>query len=236
MTSDDRPAYEQVKSWIRDHIASGRWRPGDSVPSETALTERFSVSRMTVNRALRELAAEGLVTRVKGSGTRVAQLHRISSRLVIRDIHDEVAERGHVHTTRVIRVAREKASTEVARSLKLAHGAKVFHSVMVHLEDGVPIQYEDRYVNPSAAPGYLDADFTRTSPTSHLLEHAPVTEASYAIEACLPTADEARALEMPITEPCLVMMRRTVSGAHVASVARQLYPASRYSFNGNFQA
>lgn len=236
MTSDDRPAYEQVKSWIRDHIASGRWRPGDAVPSEATLTERFSVSRMTANRALRELAAEGLVTRVQGSGTRVAQLHRISSRLVIRDIHDEVAERGHVHTTRVIRVEREKASAEVAQSLKLARGAKVFHSVMVHLEDGVPIQYEDRYVNPSAAPGYLDADFTRTSPTSHLLEHAPVTEASYAIEACLPTPEEARALEMPISEPCLVMMRRTVSGAHVASVARQLYPASRYSFNGNFQA
>jgi GntR family histidine utilization transcriptional repressor len=63
---------------------------------------------MTVNRALRELAAEGLVTRVQGSGTRVAELHRISSRLTIRDIHEEVAERGHVHTTRVVLVAQPK--------------------------------------------------------------------------------------------------------------------------------
>jgi GntR family histidine utilization transcriptional repressor len=236
MANDERPAYEQVKDWIRQHIASGEWRPGDVVPSEAALIERFSISRMTANRALRELAAEGMVTRVQGSGTRVAQLHRISSQLVIRDIHEEVAERGHVHSTRVLTVVEEKATPALAESLGLKKGARVFHSVLVHLENGVPIQYEDRYVNPRAAPDYLRTDFTRESPTLHLLEHAPLTEASYTIEACLPGAEEAKALEIRTTDPCLVMMRRTVSGAHVASVARQLYPGTRYSFSGKFQA
>lgn len=236
MARDERPAYEQVKGWIRQHIASGAWKPGDPVPSEAALMERFAISRMTANRALRELATEGLVTRVQGSGTRVAQLHRISSQLVIRDIHEEMAERGHVHSTRVLRVAQEKAGAQLAESLGLRKGAPVFHTVLVHLENGVPIQYEDRYVNPEAAPGYLDTDFERVSPTSHLLEHAPLTEASYTIEATLPTEDEAHALEIQAGEPCLVMMRRTVSGVRVASVARQLYPGTRYSFSGQFQA
>ena len=236
MAKDERPAYEQVKGWIRQHIASGEWKPGDVVPSEAALMDRFAISRMTANRALRELATEGLVTRVQGSGTRVAQLHRISSQLVIRDIHEEVAERGHVHTTRVIKVAQEKAEGALAESLGLKRGARVFHSVLVHLENGVPIQYEDRYVNPQAAPAYLESDFTRVSPTLHLLEHAPLTEASYTIEACLPSAEEAKALDIRMSEPCLVMMRRTVSGANVASVARQLYPGTRYSFSGQFQA
>jgi GntR family histidine utilization transcriptional repressor len=236
MGKNDLPAYEQVKAWIRQHIASGEWKPGDPVPSEAALIERFGVSRMTAHRALRELAAEGLVTRVQGSGTRVAQLHRISSQLVIRDVHEEVVERGHVHTTRVLLVAEEKASAELAGTLALRKGARVFHSVMVHLENGVPIQYEDRYVNPAAAPEYLATDFTQTSPTLHLLQHAPLTEASYAIEACLPNEVEARELEIRRTDPCLVMMRRTVSGAHVASVARLVYPGTRYSFAGQFQA
>ena len=230
------PAYEQVKAYVRARISSGEWKPHDPVPSEAALMERFSISRMTANRALRELATEGLVTRVQGSGTRVAQLHRISSQLVIRDIHEEVTERGHVHGTRVLTVAQEKAGPEVAASLKLRKGARVFHSVLVHLENGVPIQYEDRYVNPQAAPDYLATDFTRESPTLHLLRHAPLTEASYSIEACLPTAAEAKALDIRTTEPCLVMMRRTVSGANVASIARQLYPGTRYSFSGEFQA
>ncbi|HSV80070.1 MAG TPA: histidine utilization repressor [Ramlibacter sp.] len=236
MAKDERPAYEQVKGWIRQHIASGQWKPGDPVPSESALMEQFEISRMTANRALRELASEGLVTRVQGSGTRVAQLHRISSQLVIRDIHEEMAERGHVHSTRVLKVAEETAGPEVADSLGLRKGASVFHTVLVHLENGLPIQYEDRYVNPEAAPRYLTTDFTRVSPTSHLLEHAPLTEASYTIEACLPTPEEARALGIKTSEPCLAMMRRTVSGANVASTARQLYPGSRYSFSGNFQA
>lgn len=230
------PAYGQVKGFIKSRISSGEWKPGDPVPSEAALIAQFGISRMTVNRALRELAAEGLVTRVQGSGTRVAQLHRISSRLTIRDIHEEVTERGHVHTTQVLLVAQERAGAALARSLKLRSGARVFHTVLIHLENSVPIQYEDRYVNPAAAPDYLETDFSHISPTLHLLQHAPLTEASYSIEACLPTADEAKHLGIRRSESCLAMMRRTVSGANVASVARLVYPGTRYSFAGQFQA
>ena len=225
------PAYEQVKAFVQGHISRGDWKPGAPVPSESALMAQFGISRMTVNRALRELAAQGLVTRVQGSGTRVAELHRIASTLTIRDLHEEVTERGHLHSTRVLRVGAEKASAEVARNLGLRSGARVFHSVLVHLENGVPIQFEDRHVNPAAAPGYLQTDFTQTTPTHHLL-----ADARYSLEACLPTAEEAQALGIARNEPCLAMWRRTVSGAHVASVARQVYPGSRYSFTGQFQA
>jgi GntR family histidine utilization transcriptional repressor len=236
MKKGEVPAYEQVKAFIKQRIGSGEWRPGDPVPSEAALMQQFGISRMTVNRALRELAGDGLVTRVQGSGTTVAHLHRISSKLTIRDIHEEVAERGHVHTTRVLHTAREKAAGKLALSLGVRSGAAVFHSVLVHMENGVPIQYEDRYVNPAAAPRYLETDFAQTSPTLHLLQHAPLTEASYSIEACLPTPEEARELDIKRSEPCLAMTRRTVSGANVASVARLVYPGTRYSFAGLFQA
>lgn len=112
----------------------------------------------------------------------------------------------------------------------------MYHTVLIHMENGVPIQYEDRYVNPAAAPDYLENDFTAVSPTLHLLRHAPLTEASYSIEACLPTAGEAKELGIKRNQPCLAMMRRTVSGANVASVARLVYPGTRYSFAGQFQA
>ena len=114
---------------------------------------------------------------------------------------------------------RKRPGAELAVSLGLRTGGAVFHTVLIHMENGVPIQYEDRYVNPAAAPEYLETDFTLTSPTLHLLQHAPLTEANYSIEACLPTAEEAKELAIKRSEPCLVMMRRTVSGANVASVA-----------------
>ena len=235
MSSPDLPAYEQVKAFVRQRIASGEWRSGDRVPSEAALMRQFGISRMTANRAICELAVEGMVDRVQGSGTRVAELHRILSRLAIRDIREEVVERGHVLGTEVVLLVEEEASTGVARSLGLSLREHVYHSVLVHSENGVPIQYEDRYVNPVAAPGYLQADLTLTSPTAYLLRHAPLTEASYEIEACLPTAAEARRLGITRASPCLAMMRRTISGANVASVARLLYPGARYSFAGRFQ-
>ncbi len=71
------------------------------MPSEAELVAQFGVSRMTVNRALRELQAEGLVERVQGVGTFAAQLHRVSSTLTIRDLHEEIAARGHRHHAEV---------------------------------------------------------------------------------------------------------------------------------------
>jgi GntR family histidine utilization transcriptional repressor len=235
LKSPPLPAYEQVKAFVKTQINLGRWRPGDAVPSEAALQQQFGVSRMTVNRAVKELAVEGLVTRVQGSGTVVAQLHRISSTLAIRDIHEEVLERGHAHTVHVDRLETVRADVALAQTLKLRLGSKVFHSVLVHYEDGVAIQIEDRYVNPASAPKYLNADFKTTTPTHYLLEHAPLTEASYSIEACLPSAHEAKCLGIKTAEPCLVMTRRTVSGTHVASWVRLVYPGMRYSFRGKFQ-
>jgi GntR family transcriptional regulator, histidine utilization repressor len=235
MTIETLPAYEQVKAFVKGQISSGAWRPGDAVPSEAALQQRFGISRMTVNRAMKELAVEGLVTRTQGSGTVVAQLHRISTTLALRDIGEEIAERGHGHTTRVLLVEAVKAPAELAQVFKLRAGARLFHSRLVHLEDGVAIQLEDRYVNPAAAPDYLEADFTTTTPTSYLLEHAPLTEASYSIEAGLAASEEARHLGIKRGDPCLVMTRCTVSGPHVASFARLVHPGARYSFSGTFQ-
>ncbi len=229
------PAYERVKVFIKAQVNQGIWRPGAAVPSESALQQQFGISRMTVNRALRELVVEGLVTRTQGSGTVVAQLHRISSTLALRDIHDEVLARGHVHSTRLQHIAAVRASAALAEVFRLRRGARLFHSVLVHCEDGLPIQYEDRHVNPAAAPDYLGVDFALTTPTRYLLEHAPLTEASYSIEASLPSVQEASCLAIAPSVPCLVMIRRTVSGPHVASLARLVYPGLRYSFNGKFQ-
>jgi len=229
------PAYEQVKAFVKAQIHSGVWRPGDTVPSEATLQQQFGVSRMTVNRAVKELAVEGLVTRVQGSGTVVAQLHRISSTLAVRDIHEEVLERGHTHTTRVLLLETARADAAQAKLFKLRSGARLFHTVLVHFEDGMAIQLEDRYVNPAAAPDFMAVDFTHTTPTHYLLQHAPLTEARYTIEATLPSAQEAKNLAIKRSEPCLVLTRCTVSGPHVASLARLVYPGARYSFSGNFE-
>ena len=226
--------YAQVKQSLKAGLAEGRWRTGELMPSEAELVAQFGVSRMTVNRALRELQSEGMVDRVQGVGTFAAQLHRISSSLTIRDLHEQIEARGHRHHVEVHFAREERAGSGLALQLGLAAGAPVYHSLIVHHDNGVPLQCEDRYVNPACAPDYLKVDFTRTTPTQHLLEVAPLWEAKYTIEATRPTAQEAQLLGIGVADPCLVVVRRTASRGVAVTLARLVHPGSRYQLEGQF--
>lgn len=227
--------YARVKQHLKDGLAGGRWAPGALMPSEADLVATFGVSRMTVNRALRELQAEGLVQRTQGVGTFAAPLHKVSSTLTISDVHDEIVARGHRHTARVVLQRREPAAGALAAQLGVAEGADVAHVLIVHLEDGLPLQCEDRYVNLAEAPAFLDADFTRTTPTHVLFEHTALWRAQYQVEAARPTAQEARLLGVAADEPCLVVVRRTFSRRAPITIARLVHPGRRYSLQGEFE-
>jgi GntR family histidine utilization transcriptional repressor len=226
--------YSRVKQHLKNELAQGRWNPGELMPSEAQLVAQFGVSRMTINRALRELQAEGIVERVQGVGTFAAQLYPVSSTLTIRDLHQEIEARGHRHHANVQFVREERAGAALAAQLGLPEGARVFHSMMVHFDNGVPLQCEDRYVNPDRAPDYLSVDFTRTTPTQHLLDVAPLWEAQFTIEAGLPTAQEARLLGLAPGDPCLIVVRRTMSRGSTVTLVRLAHPGSRYRIEGHF--
>jgi GntR family histidine utilization transcriptional repressor len=227
--------YARVKQHLKDGLAAGRWAPGALMPSEAELVGQFGVSRMTVNRALRELAAEGLVSRTQGVGTFAAPLHRVSSTLKLRDIHDEIESRGHRHEPRVALQRAEKATAALAAQLGVDSGSRVFHTLIVHLDNGLPLQCEDRYVNPACAPDYLAQDFARTTPTHHLFAATALWRAQYSIEAARPTAQEATLLGIAPADPCLVITRRTFTRNAVITIARLVHPGARYLLEGSFE-
>ena len=227
--------YSRVKDFLKNGLASGHWVPGDQMPSEAELVQQFQVSRMTVGRALRELQAEGLVTRVQGVGSFAAHLSRVSSTLTIRDLHDEIVSRGHSHQATVVLSKQEKANASLAAQLGLKAGDIVFHTLIVHSENGVPLQCEDRYVNPACAPEYLAVDFTTITPTQYLLSVAPLWEAQYSIEAAAPTAQEAKLLGITVQDPCLIVVRRTVNRGVPITLARLVHPGTRYQIGGEFK-
>ena len=227
--------YARIKQHLKDELSRGRWPPGAPMPSDAELVAQFGVSRMTVTRALNELRAEGLIERVQGVGTFAAHLVRVASTLRIRDLHEEITARGHRHHAEV-HVARQEAAGEaVAQRLGLAAGAPVFHTLIVHFEDGMALQCEDRHVNPGSAPDYLHNDFTQVTPTQYLLQVAPFWQAQYSIEAALPTAREAKLLGIGRDEPCLVVQRRTVGKEVPITTARLVHPGTRYLLQGEFK-
>ena len=227
--------YTRVKQHLKDGLAKGQWPAGALMPSEAELVAQFGVSRMTVNRALRELQAEGLVERTQGVGTFAAQLHKVSSTLTIADLHEEIVGRGHHHESRVHLQQREPANAQLAAQLGVTAGSAVFHTLIVHLESGVPLQCEDRYVNPAVAPHYLQADFTRITPTLELFNTTALWRAQYSIEADQATPHEAQLLGVPANTACLIMVRRTFTREAPITIARLVHPGKRYSLHGEFQ-
>jgi GntR family histidine utilization transcriptional repressor len=234
VTQDSTPIFQRIKDYLLAEIATGTWKEGDVIPSEQALVKQFGVSRMTVNRAVRELTAEQVLTRRQGSGTYVAQQKYQATLLEIKSIADEVRARGHAHRSSLQQLERVRASDLMAKQFELPPGHPLFHSVIVHFENGVPIQVEDRWVNPQCAPDYMEQDFAHVTPNEYLMQAAPLQGATYSIEALAAPRDIADMLAIDTRQPCLVLRRQTRSGGLTASLVTMWHPGHRYQFAGSF--
>src|SRR5271168_221800 len=233
--ASQEPLYLQVKRHILDNIGSGRWSASARVPSENDIVKSFGVSRMTANRALRELRDEGILVRIAGVGSFVADRHAHAHPLEIRGIADEIRDRGHVHRAQIVALERVRAGTQLAEDFCVAPRSELYCSLIVHFENDRPIQLEDRYVLPKLAPDYLNVDFSATTPHDYLIEVAPLQEAEHLLRAEMPTERTRKLLAMKRDEPCLVVIRRTWTAGRIASVARLYYPGSRYEMSGRFR-
>src|SRR5215813_1302466 len=216
--------YLQVKHFILEQIAGGTLPAGARVPSENELTRTLAISRMTANRALREVA---------GVGTFVAEQRVHAHPLAVRNIADEIRARGHEHRMKVLTLESVSATRELAERCGVKPGAALDHSLLTHFEDGTPLQVEERYVNPQVAPGYLRNDFSRVTPHEFLIRVAPLQRAEHTVRALLPERRIRRLLKLKSGEPCLLILRRTFSNGRIASVADLYHPGSRYELAAN---
>ena len=230
------PIYQLIKDAVTDKIRAGDWVPGTRLPSENALAADLGVSRMTTHRALRELTQHGLLTRVHGVGTFVAEPPRQASLIELRDIAEEIAAQGQRHRAELCHLAEERAGRDLAARMEVAPGTTVFHAILVHYRDDLPIQLEDRHVNPLIGPDFLDVDFTAVTPTRYLLDRIRPDDVEHVVQAVMPDAETCDRLAIPPTEPCLRLLRRTWAGGHVATTVALTYPSSRYDLGARYAA
>lgn len=228
------PIYQRIKDYLLKEIQSGTWKEGDAIPSEAMLAEQFGVSRMTVNRAVRELTTEQILTRIQGSGTYVAQ-HKYQATLVeIKSIAEEIRSRGHAHRSELHELKAIGASQAMALQFQVKTGHALFHSVIVHFENDIAIQVEDRWVNSELVPDYLGQNFSVVTPNEYLMAVAPLQGVDYSIEAILPPRPIAEMLHISSKDACLVLHRKTLSQGKIATVVTMWHPGQRYQFTGSF--
>jgi|TARA_R110002096_G_scaffold436096_2_gene667462 GntR family transcriptional regulator, histidine utilization repressor len=229
------PLYRKIKNHILGRIDSGEWMASMRVPSENELVKEFSVSRMTTNRALRELTDEGYLIRVAGVGTFVAELKAKSNPLEIHNIADEIRARHHDYSAEVLKCEAVKANDKIASYMNIEVGAELIHSLIIHKEQGIPIQLEDRLVNEDVVPGYGDQDFTKNTPYEYLIKKAPLQKVEHVVRAIMATGSVKSLLDMSDNEACLLIERRTWTKGRVASTAKLYHPGSRYELSGLFK-
>jgi GntR family histidine utilization transcriptional repressor len=236
MAGSEKPfaLYQKIKNSVVKDIESGRLKPDDRVMSETRLAGIFNASRMTANRALKELTEEGRIVRVQGVGTFVARPKPGAALLEIKSIAAEIAEWGGVHSAKILVLNEMNASPDIAQKMDLLPGDPVFHSIIVHMDRGVPVQHSERFVNPGTAPDYIHQDFTQITPSDYLLATAPVQEAEHIIEAVNCRAEIQKRLKISAHEPCICLTRRTWSYDRVATYSIIISPGSRYKLVGTF--
>jgi len=232
LTTTAAPLYEKVKLYVLDMIESGKWSTENRLPGEPELARQLGISRMTINRALRELADESIVDRVPGVGTFVASGKPVAAAVEIHHIADVIRGRGQTYSCNVIELARVAPPRAARAAMEASAKARLFHALIVHRADGVALQLEDRYVTPEFAPGFLGQDFTAITTAQYLAAVTPATAADHVIEASVLDDRSRDLLEAPAGDPALVVTRRTWVGDRITTFMKLTHPASRYRLTG----
>lgn len=253
-----KPAYQRIKESILKNIHSGKWQAGAMIPTENALALQFGVSRMTVNRALKELSQDKVLQRRQGSGTFVAQQQYNNTIVEVRNIAADIKVDKKQYEAKVI-VHRSLLPTDIspnllsrfikpmlddnnqskvgrraqASQLSTKHASKNIVEVkIIHFADGAPIQFEERWVDADLVPEFIHQDFTVTNTSDYLIAKAPLEGGSYSIRAVAAPKEVAEALQINDGECALLISRQTYSSGKVVTFVKMWHAGSRYQFSG----
>jgi GntR family transcriptional regulator, N-acetylglucosamine utilization regulator len=201
------PLHHQVYLDLTAALDDGEWKPGDRLPPERQLAERYGCSLITVRRALSELAREGRIERTRGRGTFV--LH---PRLQLdfggsQSFTSEMQSHGLDAETKVVASRPEVAGEAVANALELEIGAPTLYLERLRLAGGEPMLLEQVHLPADRFPGLLASDLEHNSLYGLLTERygTRVVRAREAIEPILLRGREAKLLDQPSGRPALLV-------------------------------
>jgi GntR family transcriptional regulator len=227
------PLYHQIYLILRGQIQEGALAAGAWLPGEEDLARQFAVSRITARRALAELAADGLVTRGRGRGTRVTQPRAPTSvRAGVEGLIENLVAMGSATRVMLVEFGYEPAPPHAATALALAPGAEVQRSVRVRSVAEGPFSHLTTYVPARIGRKYSRRDLART-PLLALLERAGVVigSAEQTMSATLADTRVAPLLATVVGSP-LIRISRIVydAGADPVEFLVGLYRPDRYQF------
>ena len=226
--SEQRAKGEQLQEILEGFIET--LDPGARLPSERLLAQRYGVARATVTQAIDELAGKGLVYRVHGSGTFVAE-PKFRQPQTLTSFTEDMRARGMTPGSLVLTREAIPASAVIARHLQVPNGTPVVHIERVRTANGEPMALERTYLPASRFPGLAEMDLTDVSLYTLLGERWSVwvRTADQWASAVRLTEEEAKILGVDPVQPALLFQRVTSDqGGNLVEYVRSVYRGDRY--------
>src|SRR6266496_2895755 len=227
------PRYYQLKEIMRDRVQSDEWKPGDLIPSERELSEKYGISRMTARQAITELVNEGLFYREQGKGTFVSQ-RKITQQLIrLTGFTEDIKARGQKPGTKVLSAQMFPADETTAEKLRIDPGTLIFRLQRLRLADDEPLAIELSQITFKDCARLLEEDLQQNS-LYRLLETKyglPLMEAEQELEAGLAGNEEAHILKIPVGSAVLFTRRTTYTDRNKPiEYAKSVYCGNKYTF------
>lgn len=225
------PIYVEIQREIEHNIKSGKWGPGHRIPPETELVTTYGCSRMTVNKALSNLVAAGLIVRKPRSGSTVAPPRLIEPLMSIQDIRAEVLNLDRTYGFNILgRELRNVTDATDASYIGVPTGTPILSFDVMHFADGLPFALETRQINLNTVPAARTADFTDIPPGTWLLRAINWTEAEHSMRAIAADQVIAKSLKVDTGAPCMSLARRMWREHELITFVRFVYPGDRHRF------
>ena len=228
------PLHSQLTDLLREHIATGALLPNTRLPSERVLCDRHGVSRITVRKALGELAHEGLICTSVGKGSYVAEPTLREELQPLSSFSDDIRRRGMTPTSQVLEVKIVHADDVLADRLGVLKGAETVRVHRLRLADGLPIAIQVTYLPHHLCPGLAQCDLASRSLFDVLREEFALVlaQAETVIEAAMAKGDEAQLLQLLSPAAVLISEQTTyLEAGQVIEHARSIFRADRYKLH-----
>jgi len=236
--SSKLPLYHQLYEILRGHILGGEWQPGDMIPPESELIERYQVSRTTVRQVLDILAGEGLIEREQGRGTFVAHPTVEQGLVRIVNFTEDMRLRRCEPSSKVLFSGLVPAPQDIAEKLQIEPGEELARLERLRLADGEPMSVEESYLVHRYCPHILQGDYVSNSLREALVRDHGIrwTHARQVIRAVLAPGNLAAMLEIRPRSALLFIERVSYSQPNIpVEFLRIYYRADRYVLYSELQ-
>ncbi|KIK84714.1 GntR family transcriptional regulator [Pseudomonas koreensis] len=211
LSSDARlPLYQRLRDQLAEQIANNRWRPGEAIPTEAALSAEYQLSTGTVRKAIDALVSEGILERQQGRGTFIRRAQFQSSLFRFFRFQTISGER-QVPESRILSIEPVAAPSAVAQALGLPADAPVIRIVRVRLLDVKPVLAEEIWLPRQRFQALLEIDLGREGPLLYPIYEEVCGQVVASAEETL-TAESvndvhARLLQVAVNSPVIVIER-----------------------------